>query len=69
MVPKAHSAVVEETSHPWTRLEAEDWMQEMTVVEVAAARCRYAMEVMVVVAVVRADHVVFSMHFLSRLIE
>jgi len=41
------------------------------VVEAAAgaARCCYAMEVMVVVAVVWADHVALSMRFLSRLIE
>lgn len=38
-------------------------------VEATAARCCYAMEVMAAVAVVRADHVALSMHFLSWLIE
>jgi hypothetical protein len=38
-------------------------------VEAAAVRCCYAMEAMAVVAVVTADHVALSMHFLSWLIE
>jgi alkylhydroperoxidase/carboxymuconolactone decarboxylase family protein YurZ len=42
----------------------------MVAVAVAvAARCCYAMVVMVEVAVVRADHVALSMRFLSRLID
>jgi hypothetical protein len=48
-------------------------VQEKTAVDAAAAHCCYAMEEVmmaaVVVAVVWADHVAFSKRFLSSLIE
>jgi hypothetical protein len=54
--------------------EVEDWVQKRTVVDAAAAHCCYATEEVMAaaaaaVAVVWADHVALSKHFLSSLIE